>query len=76
MTYGVFNLASGNLIDSLDNEPAALELLSALLGEKDADPEEIGLVVADDSGQTLASLHGHSLTDALYHGGIESAIYA
>jgi hypothetical protein len=76
VTYGVFNLASGNLIDSVDTEPEAIELLSSLLGERDADPEELGLVVADDQGRTVASLHGHSLTDAVYDGGIPSGVYA
>jgi hypothetical protein len=76
VTYGVFNLESGNLIDSVDTEPEALELLSALLEEPEADPETIGLVVADDRGRTVASLHGHSLTDAVYSGGIQSSVYA
>ena len=76
MTYGVFNLSSGNLIDSVETEPEALELLSLLLEAKDTDPEMIGLLVADEHGRTVASLHGHSLTDAVYHGGISSAVYA
>lgn len=76
MTYGVFNLASGNLIDSVNTEPEALELLSSLLDERDADPEMIGLVVADDRGHTVASLHGHKLTDAIYSGGIPAGVYA
>ena len=73
--YGIFNLASGNLIDTVDTEPKALELLSSLLEEKDADPEMIGLSISDDAGHTVLTLHGHTLTDAVYHGGI-SAIYA
>jgi hypothetical protein len=76
MTYGVFNLASGNLIDSVATEPEALALLSSLLDQKDSDPETIGLLVADDSGKTVASLHGHTLTDAVYHGGIAAGVYA
>jgi hypothetical protein len=76
MTYGVFNLSSGNLIDSVDTEPEALELLSSLLEEKDTDPEMIGLLVADDRGRTIANLHGHTLTDAVYHGGIHAGVYA
>ena len=76
MTYGLFNLATGNLIDSVDSEPDALELLTALLEEKDSDVEALGLVVADDAGHTLAVLQGHALTDAVYNGGIEAAVYA
>ena len=75
MTYGIFNLSSGNLIDSVESEPEALELVAALLDD-DADPETIGLVVEDDHGHTLASLHGHTLTDALYSGGIPTGVYA
>ena len=76
MTYGVFNLASGNLIDSVESERDALELLSSLLDERGANAEEIGLVVANDAGHTLASLHGQSLADAVYAGGIRAAVSA
>ena len=64
MTYGVFNLATGNLIDSVDSGTEALELVSSLLEDHDADPEMIGLSVVDDAGRTVVTLHGRSLTDA------------
>jgi hypothetical protein len=76
MSYGIFNLASGNLIDSVTTEGEALALLSGLLDEKNVDLEQIGLVVADDNGRTLLSLHGHSLADAVYSGGITPSVYA
>jgi hypothetical protein len=69
MTYGIFDLASGNLVDSFNSEPAALELVSALLDEDGVDPEEVGLIVADDRGATVATLHGRALADAVYQGG-------
>jgi len=76
MTYGIFNLASGNLVDAVGSEPEALDLLTVLLEDRDANPEEIGLIVAGDDGRTILSLQGHSLTDAVYHGGISAAVYA
>jgi hypothetical protein len=76
MTYGIFNLASGNLIDSVDTEPAALEMLSSLLEERDADPEMIGLIVEDDLGHRVAALHGGTLQDAVFGGHLPNAAYA
>lgn len=76
MTYGVFNLESGNLIDSAETEPEALELLSALLEDGETEAAGLGLVVADDQGHTLASLHGRTLADAVYSGGIPTGIHA
>lgn len=75
MTYGLFNLASGNLIDSVETEPEALALVSAILDES-GDVEEFGLVVADDAGHTLASLQGSDLASAVYSGGIPSGVRA
>lgn len=76
MTYGVFNLASGNLIDSLDSEPEVLALLVSIFEDREVDPETLGLVVADDVGRTLVSLHGRALADAVHSGGIPQGIYA
>lgn len=76
MTYGIFNLTSGNLIDSLESEPAALALVSSLLQEKDVDGDEIGLSVVDGDGHTIATLHGRELQDAVRTGGIHPVHHA
>ena len=74
MDYGVFNLDSGNLIDSFESEKAALELVGALLDDEGTDPETIGLIVANAQGRTVRSLHGRALSDAVYAGGTGAAV--
>ena len=76
MDYGVFNLESGNLIDSVESETQAFKLVVSLL-EEGTDPEAIGLIVADAYGRTVRSLHGKALADAVYAGGgIEAPVHA
>lgn len=75
MDYGIFNLESGNLIDSLESEREALELVARLLDEQRTDPEKIGLIVADAQGHTVLSLHGRALADRIHaSGGIEAEL--
>jgi hypothetical protein len=76
MTYGIFNLASGNLIESVDSEPEALAFVSSLLNEKDVNVNQIGLSIVDKHGHTVTTLHGRKLEDAVHSGGIHADLRA
>lgn len=76
MTFGVFNLESGNLIDSVDTEREAVELVTGLLDEGPDIQERLGLLVVDDDGHTVGNLHGEALAIAVRAGGIPIAEYA
>lgn len=62
MAYGVFNLDSGNLIDSYRSEKRALELVAELLDD-DNDPGSIGLVTFE-RGKPVRTRSGNELRDA------------
>jgi hypothetical protein len=63
MTYGVFNLDSGNLIDSHRTKKRALMLVAEMLEDYDNDADEIGLVVMN-KGKTVETITGDALRSA------------
>lgn len=63
MRYGLFNLTSGNLIDSVSTAQAALTMLAEMLEETEVDADALGLIVADEDGRTVTSLHGRPLAE-------------
>lgn len=63
MTYAIFNLASGNLIESYRSEKRALELVADMLEDEDNDPDSIG-VVTYQKGKAVRTLSGEDLRAA------------
>jgi hypothetical protein len=61
MTYGLFNLDSGNLIDSLSSEQSVRAAIAEILETEPEAEEHLGLVVTDDDGQTVATYTGHAI---------------
>jgi len=63
MTYGVFNLDSGNLIESFRTERRALEFVADMPDDDHVEPDEFGLV-AFDRGAPAQTLSGDELREA------------
>jgi hypothetical protein len=76
VTYGVFNLMNGNLVDSVESEQEALSILTVMIDVERMDPEWVGLVVEDGSGNAVASFHGEVLERMIHSGGGIAAVYA
>ena len=65
MTYSIFNLDSGNLIDSYRSQKRALELAAEMLEDEENDAESIGLVVTN-KGKTVRVMAGEDLRAAVH----------
>ena len=64
MTYGIFNLNSGNLIESYRSERRALELVAEMLQDDENEADTIGLVVSRKR-RTIRVLAGEELRAAV-----------
>lgn len=63
MTYSIFNLDSGNLIDSYRSESRALALIAEILDDDENDPEALGLIVFA-RGKEVRQISGDALREA------------
>jgi hypothetical protein len=63
MTYGLFNLDSGNLIDSLASEQQARAAVAEILEHEPDAEEHLGLIVTDENGETIATFTGHDVAE-------------
>jgi hypothetical protein len=64
MTYGIFNLDSGNALAWYDSQPEALAAVGKLLGGEPDSAESVGLMEFDDNGHPTQSLLGQELAAA------------
>ena len=69
MSYQLWDVPSGNLIDEFDGEAEALDTARAYLTPNDGGATvEVGLVVFGDDDQPLRSIYGDELRALIFGG--------
>ncbi len=63
MTYSIFDLGSGDLVDSFENEHDAAVLMRSMLDREPRVQESLAVVIADDSGSIVHTVEGEGLVD-------------
>jgi hypothetical protein len=64
MTFTIWNLETGNLVDWFHSEEDAYAAVRRVVGSGRVDADAVGLRIEDEQGHSVGALQGPTLLDA------------